>query len=135
MFGKKKKQSRIAERVFPYLDDVLANELHRRAERGDVVEELGPPPPARDYSTVGIVEHLLPLCDNDPNDLLEVMQAWQGAREQEFEQDEDRALLAGMIFLTAGLGGVGNLFGFIPESAPGFNPELAAEGRARGWRR
>jgi hypothetical protein len=30
--------------------------------------------------------------------------------------------------------GIGNLFGFVPEEAPGFKPDLAEAGRQRGWR-
>jgi hypothetical protein len=34
-----------------------------------------------------------------------------------------------------GINGIGNLFGFIPDQAPAFDPELASEGRKKGWRR
>jgi hypothetical protein len=36
--------------------------------------------------------------------------------------------------MSIALNGIGNLFGYIPEQAPAFDPELAAAGRERGWR-
>jgi hypothetical protein len=38
------------------------------------------------------------------------------------------------IWLALGVKGVGNLFGSIPNDDPTYDPDLAAEGRARGWR-
>jgi hypothetical protein len=132
MFGKGKRERergrQAAAEAFAILDELLEFELKVRS--GEVSAD-----PTR-YSTVGIVERLLPICRNDPNAVVDVIGLWSERYEGDPDNDEPdpRESAAGAIMLGVGLGGVGNLFGFIPSDAPAFTADLAAEGRARGWR-
>lgn len=91
--------------------------------------------PAR-FGVVPIVEQLLAICRYEPADVTEVVGLWdeqfEGSRGE--DSDDPVATAATAITLAVGFNGVGNLFGFIPPEAPAYDPDLAAEGRARGWR-
>lgn len=82
------------------------------------------------------VASLLRVCEGDIVRVTEVIAAWAESRRQtlESEGDDDRSRHVMTIWLTLGVKGVGNLFGTIPNVDPTYDPDLAAEGRARGWR-
>jgi hypothetical protein len=89
-------------------------------------------PPLRVADEIGI---MLPLAGDNVDALMTALGVWRESREKRFQTDEDRAMHVAGIYMSVALNGIGNLFGFIPPSAPAFNEEVAAEGRARGWRR
>jgi hypothetical protein len=136
MFGKRKREKgrRMAEAVYPILDDLEA----RNWEWKVAVSEVGEEEASVRFPTLRLehyVERMLPLCDGDPNTLLDVVTVWGEVRAEQFEArgEEERAgSLAGIHlgFLT----GIGNLVGFIPEGALSYDEKLAYEGRRRGWR-
>ena len=82
------------------------------------------------------VESLLRVCEGDVGKVSEVVAAWAESRRErlESEGDEGRSRHIVSIWLSIGVKGVGNLFGTIPNDEPIYDPDLAAEGRARGWR-
>jgi hypothetical protein len=142
MFGKRKREEQrergrqIGRAVAEYMDEIESlswRGIQMRKELGEEAAKQAHPP----VGVVDIVERLMTICGNDPNDVIAALGAWRESREERFEKagDEDRALHVGGTFLAVGLNGVGNLFGAIPPNAPSFDPELAAAGRERGWRK
>lgn len=133
VFGKRKREKgrRMAAAVFPILDEAEAYSWAWRVEAeksGDEAASAKYPPMLLEES----VERMLPLCDNDPNTLLEVIQAWAEVRADQFDDDRGGHLTGmQMGYLT----GIGNLFGLVSEDHPlAGDPRLADEGRRRGWR-
>jgi hypothetical protein len=82
------------------------------------------------------IESLLRVCSNDPGEVTQVITSWAEVRQQRLEggADEDRSRHVASVCRALGVKGVGNLFGSIPNDDPSFDPDLAAAGRARGWR-
>ena len=82
------------------------------------------------------VESLLRVCDGDVGRLTEVVAAWAESRRERLDSqgDQGRSQHVMSVWLALGVKGVGNLFGSIPNDDPTYDPDLAAEGRARGWR-
>ena len=137
VFGKRKRKSgrQMASAVFPILDEQEALNWQWRV----AVKEVGEEEATARYPSLHLeeyVERMLPLCDNDPNTLLEVVEAWGEVRGESFQRrgEEDRADSLAGIHLAYRTG-IGNLFGYIPEDHPlSGDPRLANEGRKRGWR-
>jgi hypothetical protein len=86
--------------------------------------------------TANNVATLLDLC-GDPDRVMQAVQEWAEARQSDLEAsgDEKRSSHVAGLWLTIGLNGVGNLFGYVPEDALSYDLLLADEGRARGWRK
>ena len=82
------------------------------------------------------VESLLRVCEGDVGKLTEVAAAWAESRRERLDSqgDQGRSQHVMSVWLALGVKGVGNLFGSIPNDDPTYDPDLAAEGRARGWR-
>jgi len=123
--------------VSTYMDEVETYSWEWRKARDEIGEEAASAKYPTRYTTAGIVETLLPMCDNNLSLVQEALGVWQESRSRrcEAEGDEDRSTHVTGVFMSVGLNGIGNLFGLIPASAPSFDPDLAAQGRARGWRR
>lgn len=84
------------------------------------------------YGTVPVVERLLSICRNDPNDVPDIMQVCLERTTLSATTRQDRpGTAASAIYLGVDLSGIGDLFGFIPSDAPVYDSGLAAEGRAR----
>lgn len=143
-FGKKKNQEKdqrqrgreAAAAVFAYMDakEAASWEWRKVADvEGDDVANERIPPPNDPIET--IIADLLPMCGNDPGDLGDALEVWWQSREERYEDDEGRTGHVSGMYMSIALNGIGNLFGFVPEGAPSFNADLAARGRARGWRR
>lgn len=66
----------------------------------------------------------------------EVAAAWAESRRERLDSQGDQGPSQHVmsVWLALGVKGVGNLFGSIPNDDPTYDPDLAAEGRARGWR-
>jgi hypothetical protein len=141
MFGKRKREQhergrRIGHDVAEYMDEQEENSWAWRTMR----DEKGAEAASQKYrplSIVATVERVMQLCDNDVNAAMAALEAWKDARQERYERlgDEDRSTHVAGMYLSVGLNGIGNLFGFIPPGAPAFDAELAAAGRERGWRR
>ncbi len=82
------------------------------------------------------VESLLRVCEGDVGKVTEVAAAWAESRRERLDSqgDQGRSQHVMSVWLALGVKGVGNLFGSIPKDDPTYDPDLAAEGRARGWR-
>lgn len=82
------------------------------------------------------VESLLRVCEGDVGKVTEVAAAWAESRRERLDSqgDQGRSQHVMSVWLALGVKGVGNLFGSIPNEDPTYDPDLAAEGRARGWR-
>jgi type II secretory pathway pseudopilin PulG len=82
------------------------------------------------------VESLLRVCEGDVGKVTEVAAAWAESRRERLDSqgDQGRSQHVMSVWLALGVKGVGNLFGSIPNDDPTYDPDLAAEGRARGWR-
>jgi hypothetical protein len=133
MFGRRRRDRergrRIGAAVSKYMDD-LETQDWRRKQEGPVL---------RDDETgaaiiAGHVEHLLVLVEQDRETLMDALGKWNESRERRHADDDERIGHITGTYLAFGVTGVGNLFGYIPPDAPAFRPELAAEGRRRGWR-
>ena len=106
-------------------------------------EEIGEEAAWEKYPRINLpdlIAQLLPSCDNDPNTLLEVMEAWSDVRSEKFEEagDQDRSFHVAGIYLSAGLPrGSGNLFAVHPPEGagayvtPSTSPTRGLEPRAR----
>ena len=83
-----------------------------------------------------VVADLLDLADNDINAVMQALEVWHDSRSARFEEagDESRAGHVSGVYLSISLNGIGNLYGLIPEHAPSYRPEHAAECRRRVWR-
>ena len=137
VFGKRKRKSgrQMASAVFPILDEQEALNWQWRVAVKEVGEEeaTADTHPSISRSTW---RGFFRFCDNDPNTLLEVVEAWGEVRGESFQRrgEEDRADSLAGIHLAYRTG-IGNLFGYIPEDHPlSGDPRLANEGRKRGWR-
>lgn len=86
-----------------------------------------------------VVQDLLGLCEGNIEYVMDAVQAWSDRYDARFNgnqaEAEDRGPHAMGVLMSIQLTGIGNLFGFIPNEAPMHDPELAAEGRRRGWGR
>jgi hypothetical protein len=82
------------------------------------------------------VQSLLRVCEGDVSKVTEVAAAWAESRRERLDSqgDQGRSQHVMSVWLALGVKGVGNLFGSIPNGDPTYDPDLAAEGRARGWR-
>ena len=82
------------------------------------------------------VESLLRVCEGDVGKVTDVVAAWAESRREQLDSqgDQGRSKHVMSVWLALGVKGVGNLFGSIPNDDPTYDPDLAAEGRARGWR-
>ena len=82
------------------------------------------------------IESLLRVCEGDAGTVTEVIAAWAESRRERLDSqgDQGRSQHVMSVWLALGVKGVGNLFGSIPNDDPTYDPDLAAEGRARGWR-
>jgi hypothetical protein len=131
--GKEGEQGRqIAEAAFPILDEIEAEDWHwGKAEKAKLEG------PGAATKTADEIARLLPVCKSFQVPLLDVLERWVESRQQAFEEqgDEDRAAHVSVIWLSLGLYGYGNLFGLVSQDAAAYNADLAAEGRARGWRK
>jgi type II secretory pathway pseudopilin PulG len=116
---------------FPLLDEIERIRWDwRRSGRRLFDEREGATLVANDIAS------LLRVCEGDVSKVTEAIAAWAESRQKwlESEGDEDRSRHVSSIWLALGVKGVGNLFGSIPNDDPTYDPDLAAEGRARGWR-
>jgi hypothetical protein len=82
------------------------------------------------------IESLLRVCEGDAGTVTEVIAAWAESRRERLDSqgDQGRSQHVMSVWLALGVKGVGNLFGSIPNDDPTYDPDFAAEGRARGWR-
>jgi hypothetical protein len=116
---------------FPLLDEIERIRWEwRRSGRRLFDEREGATLVANDIAS------LLRVCEGEVSKVTEAIAAWAESRQKwlESEGDEDRSRHVSSIWLALGVMGVGNLFGSIPNDDPTYDPDLAAEGRARGWR-
>jgi hypothetical protein len=116
---------------FPLLDEIERIRWDwRRSGRRLFDEREGATLVANDIAS------LLRVCEGEVSRVTEAIAAWAESRQKWFESeaDEDRSRHVSSIWLALGVKGVGNLFGSIPNDDPTYDPDLAAEGRARGWR-
>jgi hypothetical protein len=116
---------------FPLLDEIERIRWDwRRSGRRLFDEREGATLVANDIAS------LLRVCEGEVSKVTEAIAAWAESRQKwlESEGDEDRSRHVSSIWLALGVKGVGNLFGSIPNDDPTYDPDLAAEGRARGWR-
>lgn len=124
MFRRKHRDEgrRIGAAVASFMDEIEA-QTWANSESVDVVD---------------IVEHLLAICGGNVGHAMQALEVWQGSREKRYDRegDEDRLLNVGGVYMAVALNGIGNVFGMIPDTVPGFDSQLAAIGRAKGgWRR
>jgi hypothetical protein len=120
-----------SEFCFPLLDEIERMRWDwRRSGRRLFDEREGATLVANDIAS------LLPVCEGDVSKVTEAIAAWAESRQKWFESegDEERSRHVSSIWLALGVKGVGNLFGSMPNDDPTYDPDLAAEGRARGWR-
>lgn len=120
-----------AELCFPLLDEIERVRWGwRLSERRLFDEREGATLVAND------IESLLRVCDGDVGKVTEVVAAWAESRRERLDSqgDEGRSRHVMSVWLALGVKGVGNLSGSIPNDDPTYDPDLAAEGRARGWR-
>jgi hypothetical protein len=117
--------------VFEYMDRLEAEGWDWSAEHDDA--RFGP------KDIAGFVADLLGMCGDSIDVVLETTGEWFRIIDERWGDAEgeegDRGTQAAGLYVAIGLTGIGNLYGYIPESAPSFDPELAAEGRRRGWRK
>jgi hypothetical protein len=116
---------------FPLLDEIERIRWDwRRSGRRLFDEREGATLVANDIAS------LLRVCEGEVSKVTEAIAAWAESRQKwlESEGDEDRSRHVSSSWLALGVKGVGNLFGSIPNDDPTYDPDLAAEGRARGWR-
>ena len=120
-----------AEFCFPLLDEIERVRWGWRLSGRRLFDE-------REGATLvaNDVESLLRVCDGDVGKVTEVVAAWAESRREQLDSqgDQGRSQHVMSVWLALGVKGVGNLFGSIPNDDPTYDPDLAAEGRARGWR-
>ena len=120
-----------AEFCFPLLDEIEKVRWGWRLSGRRLFDE-------REGATLvaNDIEGLLRVCDGDVGKVTEVVAAWAESRRERLDSqgDEGRSQHVMSVWLALGVKGVGNLFGSIPNDDPTYDPDLAAEGRARGWR-
>lgn len=120
-----------AEFCFPLLDEIERVRWGWRLSGRRLFDE-------REGATLvaNDVESLLGVCEGDVGKVTEVVAAWAESRREQLDSqgDQGRSQHVMSVWLALGVKGVGNLFGSIPNDDPTYDPDLAAEGRARGWR-
>jgi type II secretory pathway pseudopilin PulG len=120
-----------AEFCFPLLDEIERVRWGWRLSGRRLFDE-------REGATLvaNDIESLLRVCDGDVGKVTEVVAAWAESRRERLDSqgDEGRSQHVMSVWLALGVKGAGNLFGSIPNDDPTYDPDLAAEGRARGWR-
>jgi type II secretory pathway pseudopilin PulG len=120
-----------AEFCFPLLDEIERVRWGWRVTGRRLFDE-------REGATLvaNDIEGLLRVCEGDVGKVTEVVAAWAESRRERLDSqgDEGRSQHVMSVWLALGVKGVGNLFGSIPNDDPTYDPDLAAEGRARGWR-
>jgi len=120
-----------AEFAFPLLDEIEKVRWGWRLSGRRLFDE-------REGATLvaNDIEGLLRVCDGDVGKVTEVVAAWAESRREQLDSqgDQGRSQHVMSVWLALGVTGVGNLFGSIPNDDPTYDPDLAAEGRARGWR-
>jgi type II secretory pathway pseudopilin PulG len=120
-----------AEFCFPLLDEIERVRWGWRLSGRRLFDE-------REGATLvaNDIESLLRVCDGDVAKVTEVAAAWAESRREQLDSqgDQGRSQHVMSVWLALGVTGVGNLFGSIPNDDPTYDPDLAAEGRARGWR-
>lgn len=120
-----------AEFCFPLLDEIERVRWGWRLSGRRLFDE-------REGATLvaNDVESLLRVCEGDVGKVTEVVAAWAESRRERLDSqgDQGRSQHVMSVWLALGVKGVGNLFGSIPNDDPTYDPDLAAEGRARGWR-
>jgi type II secretory pathway pseudopilin PulG len=120
-----------AEFCFPLLDEIERVRWGWRLSGRRLFDE-------REGATLvaNDVESLLAICEGDVGTVTEVIAAWAESRREQLDSqgDQGRSQHVMSVWLALGVKGVGNLFGSIPNDDPTYDPDLAAEGRARGWR-
>lgn len=120
-----------AEFCFPLLDEIERVRWGWRVTGRRLFDE-------REGATLvaNDIESLLRVCEGDVGRVTEVVAAWAESRRESLDSqgDEGRSQHVMSVWLALGVKGVGNLFGSIPNDDPTYDPDLAAEGRARGWR-
>jgi hypothetical protein len=120
-----------AEFCFPLLDEIERVRWGWRLSGRRLFDE-------REGATLvaNDVESLLRVCEGDVGKVTEVAAAWAESRRERLDSqgDQGRSQHVMSVWLALGVKGVGNLFGSIPNDDPTYDPDLAAEGRARGWR-
>ena len=131
------RRRRAAAAVFTRLDRLEAEEVERARiaiEEGEEAAEARFPS-LSPRQEADLVASLVSVSEMDASRFLRVVDAWVEQRTQGFNEDERAHRAFGAIQLRM-LTSVSNLFW--NETRPGvptFRPELAAEGRRRGWRR
>jgi hypothetical protein len=120
-----------AEFCFPLLDEIERVRWGWRLSGRRLFDE-------REGATLvaNDIESLLRVCEGDVGTVTEVVAAWAESRREQLDSqgDQGRSQHVVSVWLALGVKGVGNLFGSIPIDDPTYDPDLAAEGRARGWR-
>jgi hypothetical protein len=120
-----------AEFCFPLLDEIERVRWGWRLSGRRLFDE-------REGATLvaNDVESLLRVCEGDVGKVTEVAAAWAESRRERLDSqgDQGRSQHVMSVWLALGVKGVGNLFGSIPNDDPTYDADLAAEGRARGWR-
>lgn len=131
---RKRKEARAkdqAEHVFILLDGIERG-LWSRKQDGRPLDDDG-----RVHLMADNVHSLLDACDGRPDTLAALVQLWGDARGAELDAagDENRRWFVAGVALDIGINSIGNLFGFIPSTAPAFDRAMASEGQRRGWRK
>jgi len=123
--------------VVAYLDELEAS----RWEEVQTIEREGAEAAAMFNSPdlPGIVQDLLTLCSNDIGVVMEALGAWPQHVDEHLEDEvsdggTDRIGEAILLHISIGIDGIGNLFGYLPDTSSAYDSDLAAEGRRRGWR-
>jgi hypothetical protein len=119
---------RIGSAVSAYMDDVEREEWHR------LQSAMPPRDDAQSASFIAdVVAELLPRAGDSIDSVIAALEVWKDVREK--AADDQRGEHIASIYTTIALTGVGNLFGFIPNTSPAYRAHLADEGKRRGWRR
>jgi hypothetical protein len=119
---------RIGAAVAAYMDNVQREDWQR------LQSALAPRDDAQSAVFIAdIVAELLPLADDSINSVTAALEVWKDVRVK--GADDQRAGHIAGIYTSIALNGVGNLFGFIPNTSPAYRAHLADEGKRRRWRR
>ncbi|HET7235467.1 MAG TPA: hypothetical protein VFK59_03435 [Actinomycetota bacterium] len=125
------------EAVFVRLNALEAEELERArvaVEEGEEAAEARFPPPSAEHEA-DLIASLIRVSERDPGRFLRIVDAWAsqgiaGLSAEDLAKHAFEAVQARMLTSVTNL--------FWDEARPGvptYRPELAAEGRRRGWRR
>jgi hypothetical protein len=127
-----KRKQRAFDAVFEVMDATEAQSWSWR----ELADEVGDEEASKKYPPINVADTvvaMMPKAGNDVTRLMDALKAWEKSRSERYG-NEDRAMHVGGVYMSIGLNGIGNLFGFIPPTAPSFDKRLAADGRERGWR-